>query len=135
VEHELVVAFQAILLNADDRAVIRNTDEQIAALGIQECRNSLQSCVRDSAIVLLVVLETPTQSGLELQGLRLSAFDQFLCVAMRLEVLVEQQVLDGFTEGAVIGDALVEVEVGVGRCPGSRARLSGRTSGERSHEC
>jgi hypothetical protein len=34
-------------------------------------------------------------------------------VAMRAQVLVEQEVLDHFAEGAVVGDALVEVEVGV----------------------
>ena len=41
------------------------------------------------------------------------ALDQLLGVAVRAQVLVEEEVLDRLAEGAVVGDALVEVEVRV----------------------
>src|SRR5262249_49841003 len=52
-------------------------------------------------------------SRLEFQRLRLSTLDQILGIPVGTQVLVEEEVLDRLTEGAIVGDALVELEVRV----------------------
>jgi hypothetical protein len=67
VPHELVVALEPIRLDADDGAIVGDTDQQIAALGIQERGDGLQHSVRHAFVVLLVLLQAPTKSGFELE--------------------------------------------------------------------
>src|SRR5437867_2766151 len=83
----------------------------IASLGVEERGDGFQNGVRDALIVLPVILEVPAQGGLELQSLRLAALDQLLGIPMRAQVLVEEEVLDSLAEGAVVGDAFVQIEV------------------------
>ena len=111
--HELVVVLELVALDADDRPVVGDADQQIAALGVQERGDRLEHGVRDALVVLAVLLEVPAQRGLELQRLRLAALDQLLGIAVGAQVLVEEEVLDRLAEGAVVGDALVELEVRV----------------------
>src|SRR6266852_1140829 len=113
VAHELVVVVELIALDTDDRAVVGDANEQIAALRVQERRDGLEHGVRHALVVLPILLEAPAQRGLELQRLRLAALDQLLGAAVAAEVLVEEEVLDRLAEGPVVGDPLVELEIGV----------------------
>ena len=92
VSHELVIAFELIAFDADDRPVVGHADQEIAALGIEEGRNRLERRVRDVLVILPVLLEIPAQRGLELQRLRLAALDQLLGIAVRAKILVEEEV-------------------------------------------
>jgi hypothetical protein len=59
VTHELVVTVQLIAFDADDGAVVRDPDQQVAALGIQERGERLQYSVGDDLIVVAVLFEIP----------------------------------------------------------------------------
>ena len=50
--HERVVIVELVVLDADDRPIARSTDQEIATLGVQERRDSLEHCVRDDLLVL-----------------------------------------------------------------------------------
>src|SRR5437870_10139955 len=47
------------------------------------------------------------------RALRLAALDQLLGVAVAAQVMVKQKVFQRLAEGSIVGDALVELEVGV----------------------
>jgi hypothetical protein len=113
VAHELVVAFEAVRRDPHNGPIISNSDEKITALGVQKGRNGLENCMGDDLVVLPVFARVPPQRGLEFEPLGLAPLDQFFGLAVRPEVLIEEEVLDGLTKGAVVGDALVQIEVGV----------------------
>ena len=108
---ELVVAFELIEPCAHNRAVVGDADQQIAAFSIEEGGNGLEDDMGDALVVFAVLLEAPTQGRLEFEGFGFTAFDQSFGIAMAAQVLIEEQILDRFAKGRVIGDALVEIKV------------------------
>ena len=83
------------------------------ALGVEERGDGLERRVGDVPVVLAVLLQIPAQARLELEGLRLLELEQLLGAPVPLDVVVEQEVLERPPELGVVGDALVEVEVGL----------------------
>lgn len=113
VAHELVVVLEPVELNADNRAVVCDPDQQVAAFRVQERGGGLEHGVGDALVILPVRLQVPAQRRLELQRLRFATLDELLCAAVAAQVLVEEEVLHRLAEGAIVGDALVELEVRV----------------------
>src|ERR1700733_920167 len=111
VTHELVIGLKSILFDANDRSVVSDADQQVAAFCVEKSGNSLQHGESYTLIVLSVLFQAPAQSGLKLQRLRLARLDQLLGVAVRAQVLIEEEVFDRLSESTVVGHALVEVEV------------------------
>ncbi len=111
--HELVVVIQLVRLDPHDAAIIANSDQEIATFGVQERRDGLEHRVRHLSVVLPVLPEVPAQGGLELQRLRFSRPYQLLSAPVGPEVLVKQEILDDLPEPRVIGDPLVEIEIGI----------------------
>ena len=52
--HELVVGLELIVLDADDRAVVGDADEEVPALGVEKGGDGLEDRVGDALVVLPV---------------------------------------------------------------------------------
>src|SRR5205823_3454862 len=111
VTHELVIVFESIALNADDRTLVRHADEEVTALGIEECSDSLEHSVRNKLVVLPIFFEAPTQRRLELQRLRFAALYKFLGIAVTTQILVENEILECFAKFSIISYALIKIKV------------------------
>jgi hypothetical protein len=68
-EHELVVAFDLIVLDPNHQSVIGNADQEVATFGIEERGNGLQHCMGHALVVFAIFLEAPPQRRFELQRL------------------------------------------------------------------
>jgi hypothetical protein len=93
VAHEFVVSIKLIAFNANDGAIICNTNKKITTIRVQKRGHGLQHSVRYELVVLAVFLEIPPQRGFELESLGFATFDKLCRVAVATEILIEQKVL------------------------------------------
>ncbi len=109
-KQEPVLALEGVDLDPDDAAVVGHADQEIPAVGVQKGGDGLEDGLGHGGI-LLALLQAPPQSGLEIQRLRPLLLEELLRLAVAAQVLVEEEVLQRLAEGAIVGDALVEIEV------------------------
>src|SRR5271167_1392267 len=111
--HELVVVVELVGLDADYRTVVADSDQEVTTVSIEERGYGLQRCMRHELVVASILVEAPAQGRLELQRLRFAALDQLLGVPVAAQVMVEQEVLQSLSEGSIVRDPLVELEIGI----------------------
>ena len=111
--HELVVIIKLVGLNSRHLAVIAHSDQEVAARRVKKRGDRFEDGMRDDLVIFLILLEIPAQRRFELQGLRFAALDQLFSLAVGPQVMIEQEILERFPEGPVVGDSLVEHEVRV----------------------
>ena len=107
-------------------AIVGDADQEIAALGIEKCRDRLQHGVRHALVVLPILLEAPAQRGFELQVFDSPRLISSSALRWPRRYWSKRKFLSASPKRAVVGDPLVEVEIGIDDLLDHMSRPSGR---------
>jgi hypothetical protein len=110
-QHEPIVVLELVMLEAQDRPVIRDSNKQVTAFCIEKCRNGLKHSMRNDFVILPALFEIPSEASLELQGLGFLLLQKLISLSVTAQVLVKEEVLNGLSKSPIICDPFIKREV------------------------